>query len=71
MCTTIFLRWQVKRIIKTITRCATMKKDEQQTITFIQGDLTNSNQVREVFEEQCITHVIHLVLNGKLFLDKK
>lgn len=37
-----------------------MSKEEQAAITFIKGDLTNYNQVKTVFDEQSITHIIHL-----------
>ena len=37
-----------------------MTADEQRAITFVQGDLTDSQQVQHVFEEHDITHVIHL-----------
>lgn len=33
---------------------------EQATITFVRGDLTDTQQVREVFARHAITHVIHL-----------
>ncbi len=37
-----------------------MGKDEQAAITFIKGDLTDTQQVKNVFEQHGITHVIHL-----------
>lgn len=33
---------------------------EQAAITFVRGDLTDTQQVREVFAQHAITHVIHL-----------
>ncbi len=38
----------------------TLPKEEQNTITFIQGDLTDSDSIVETFEKHSITHVIHL-----------
>lgn len=37
-----------------------MSQDEQTAITFVRGDLTDTQQVRTVFEHYAITHVIHL-----------
>lgn len=37
-----------------------VSRDEQAPITFVKGDLTDFNQVKEVFETQGITHIIHL-----------
>lgn len=37
-----------------------MNTDEQDAITFVQGDLTDSQQVQQVFEDHDIKHVIHL-----------
>jgi len=37
-----------------------MSKDEQEAITFVQGDLTDTDQVRSLFDKYGITHVIHL-----------
>lgn len=37
-----------------------MSAAEQAAITFVQGDLTDTEQVRDVFAEYDITHVIHL-----------
>lgn len=37
-----------------------MSADEQDAITFVQGDLTDSQQVQQVFKDYDITHVIHL-----------
>jgi len=37
-----------------------LSADEQQAITFIQGDLTDTDAVSRVFDEQGITHVIHM-----------
>lgn len=37
-----------------------LSEEEQAAITFVQGDLTDTEQVRNVFTEHDITHVIHL-----------
>jgi nucleoside-diphosphate-sugar epimerase len=37
-----------------------LSAEEQSAITFIQGDLTDSAQVQSVFEQERISHVIHL-----------
>ena len=37
-----------------------MKPSEQEAITFLEGDLTDTERVRTIFEEREITHVIHL-----------
>lgn len=37
-----------------------MDADEQEAITFVKGDLTNTEQVKAVVAEQGITHIIHL-----------
>jgi nucleoside-diphosphate-sugar epimerase len=37
-----------------------MSRDKQSAITFVQGDLTDSAQVQNVFEAHDISHVIHL-----------
>jgi nucleoside-diphosphate-sugar epimerase len=37
-----------------------MSQDAQAAITFIKGDLTDTQQVKSVFEQHGITHVIHL-----------
>jgi nucleoside-diphosphate-sugar epimerase len=37
-----------------------MTPDEQATITFVQGDLTDTEQVKETFKEYEVTHVVHL-----------
>lgn len=37
-----------------------MGPDEQADITFVQGDLTDSRQIRSVLEQHGVTHVIHL-----------
>lgn len=37
-----------------------MSAEEQTAITFVQGDLTDTEQVRDVFTAHNITHVIHL-----------
>ncbi len=37
-----------------------MTLEEQAPITFVQGDLTDTTQVKEVFRTQGVTHVIHL-----------
>ena len=37
-----------------------MSRAEQAAITFVRGDLTDTQQVRTVFEQHAITHVIHL-----------
>lgn len=37
-----------------------LTRDEQSAITFVKGDLTDTAQVRAVFEGHGITHVIHL-----------
>ncbi|MGJ3239204.1 MAG: NAD-dependent epimerase/dehydratase family protein [Anaerolineae bacterium] len=37
-----------------------LSAEEQDTITFVQGDLTDAQQVRTVVEDHDITHVIHL-----------
>ncbi len=37
-----------------------MSREEQQAITFVQGDLTDLEQVLAVIEQQQITHIIHL-----------
>jgi len=37
-----------------------MTPDEQATITFVQGDLTDTKKVKEVFREKEVTHVVHL-----------
>ncbi len=37
-----------------------MSREEQQAITFLLGDITDAGQVKQVFAEQGITHVIHL-----------
>jgi len=37
-----------------------MTEDEQAKVTFIQGDLTDTEQVAQVFSDYAITHVIHL-----------
>ena len=34
--------------------------EEQAAITFVRGDLTDTQQVRAVFEQHAITHVVHL-----------
>lgn len=33
---------------------------EQAAITFVRGDLTNTQQVQDVFERHAVTHVVHL-----------
>lgn len=37
-----------------------MSADEQEAITFVKGDLTDTEQVKAVIAEQEITHIIHL-----------
>lgn len=37
-----------------------MAPDEQTAITFVQGDLTDTRQVKEVFKVYGVTHVVHL-----------
>ncbi len=37
-----------------------LSKAEQAAITFVRGDLTDTQQVRAVFESHSVTHVIHL-----------
>ena len=37
-----------------------LNRDEQAAITFVRGDLTDTQQVRSVYEAHAITHVIHL-----------
>ena len=37
-----------------------MSADEQAQITFIKGDLTNTEQVKAAFTDEGVTHVIHL-----------
>jgi len=37
-----------------------MSKEQQAAITFVKGDLTNPDAVKQVFSEHGITHVIHL-----------
>src|SRR5215210_8600022 len=37
-----------------------MTSDEQAAITFVQGDLTDTGQVKEVFKAHEVTHVVHL-----------
>ncbi len=37
-----------------------MSKEQQHAITFVQGDLTDPDAVKQVFSEYGITHVIHL-----------
>ncbi len=37
-----------------------LDRDEQQQITFVRGDLTDTAQVRGVFETHGISHVVHL-----------
>jgi nucleoside-diphosphate-sugar epimerase len=37
-----------------------MTPDEQAAITFVQGDLTDARQVKEVFKVYGVTHVVHL-----------
>ena len=37
-----------------------LSKEEQETITFAKGDITDPKQVADVFSEHGITHVIHL-----------
>ena len=37
-----------------------MTPDEQAAITFVQGDLTDTGQVKEVFKAHEVTHVVHL-----------
>ncbi|MEO0560973.1 MAG: NAD-dependent epimerase/dehydratase family protein, partial [Chloroflexota bacterium] len=37
-----------------------LPKDEQEAITFIQGDLTDTDAVARVFADHSITHVIHM-----------
>lgn len=37
-----------------------MTEDEQQTVTFVQGDIVDTEQVVRVVREQALTHVIHL-----------
>src|SRR5579871_1825458 len=37
-----------------------MSKDEQNAITFVQGDLTSFDQVNAVMRDQQITHIVHL-----------
>jgi UDP-glucose 4-epimerase len=37
-----------------------MSKDEQRNITFVQGDLRDTQQVQAVVKDNSITHIIHL-----------
>lgn len=37
-----------------------MSKDEQRNITFVQGDLRDTQQVQAVIKDNSITHIIHL-----------
>lgn len=37
-----------------------LTREEQAAITFVRGDLTDTQQVRTLFEQHTITHVIHL-----------
>ncbi len=37
-----------------------LSRDKQAAITFVRGDLTDTQQVRDVFAQHAITHVIHL-----------
>ncbi|HAJ34777.1 MAG TPA: epimerase [Chloroflexi bacterium] len=37
-----------------------LSRDEQAAITFVRGDLTDTQQVRDVFAQHAITHVIHM-----------
>lgn len=37
-----------------------LSADEQEAITFVRGDLTDTRQVQEAFERHGVTHVVHL-----------
>lgn len=37
-----------------------LDRDEQNTVTFVKGDLTDARQVLEAFQSHAVTHVVHL-----------
>ncbi|MFO7631167.1 MAG: GDP-mannose 4,6-dehydratase, partial [Caldilinea sp.] len=37
-----------------------LSRAEQEAIIFVRGDLTNAQQVRDVFDQHAISHVVHL-----------
>lgn len=37
-----------------------LSRAEQEAITFVRGDLTDAQQVRDIFEQHAVSHVVHL-----------